>query len=660
MEKRKRTTGTVCAFILLICAVGVAEYRKIDGSYNNAAHPYWGKAGGLLMRNNGVAYDDGVWTPAGRYRASPRVVSNIVIDQDGSIPNTFGRSDYIWAWGQIIDHDIDLTEPVAPAEPFNIIVPPGDPMFDPEKTGGVTLPLNRSEYDPATGTGPGNPREQINKLTAWIDASMVYGSDASRAKWLRAGYKGRMKVTPSIYGDLLPYNDGTQPNGGGMGTNLFVSGDIRTNENAVLTCIHTILVREHNRLAGLIGAAYPSWSDEQIYQKARKIVGAEVQVITYKEFLPSLLGEYDLPPYTGYKPYVDPTVSNEFSAAAFRFGHTTLSPLILRLDEYGREVPYGHVPLGEAFMNPLLITEEGGLEPFLRGLAYQLSQQLDIYVVDDVRNILFGNQDLPSLNMQRSRDHGLYDYNTMRAAFGLTPFTSFSELTGDPRVQSALASAYGSINNIDPWVGMIGEDDGGRPGNLLRTVIRQQFVRLRDGDRFWYQNDPELKDLLPWLESVRLSDIIMYNTGIRNLQRYVFVAAQQPAADEMCLSAAYVFKGYGPGCDSVMVCGNSMDATHEDMLNCDTVKVSIYVDDEPNPVISQAMPVAAGGYSQGKFIYRSRDTFGVAYLQCDFVHKTFYVIARKLDMGGLKHKLAVELCVDGYNGRGETEDYVWK
>ncbi len=146
MEK-KGTAGTFCALLAVICTASLAENRTIDGSYNNKTNPYWGTAGSRLMRNDGYAYDDGVWTPAGQYRASPRVISNIVVAQDESMLNRFGRSDYLWAWGQILDHDIDLTEPAEPAEPFNIPVAPGDPQFDPEKAGGKILFLNRSECD---------------------------------------------------------------------------------------------------------------------------------------------------------------------------------------------------------------------------------------------------------------------------------------------------------------------------------------------------------------------------------------------------------------------------------------------------------------------------------------------------------------------------------
>jgi hypothetical protein len=659
MEKRKG--AAVCAFIAVVCAVCAAENRTMDGSYNNLAHPEWCRAGAQLLRICEPEYADGYYEPAGKYRPSPRVISNVCVAQDYSIPSQLGYSDYMWAWGQILDHDLDLTLTAEPEEEFNIPVSPGDPQFDPYKEGGKMLALTRSQYDPTTGTGPGNPRQQINVLTGWIDGSMVYGSDPARAKWLRAGYKGLLKSQyHPLYGELLPYEDGTVPGGSPTPVKMFVAGDIRTNENAVLTCMHTILMREHNRLARLISEAYPTWSDEKIYQAARKIVGAEIQVVTYKEVLPALLGANDLPPYTGYKPDVHAGVFNEFSAAAFRLGHTLLSPVLLRLDEYGREIPYGHVPLGQAFMNPGLITEQGGIEPFLRGLAYQVAQEIDAYVVDDVRNILFGNQDLPSLNLQRGRDHGLPDFNTIREAFGLTKYTTFAEITSDVRVQSALESCYGNVDNIDPWLGFIAEQDAGRPGNTLRTLLREQFLRLRDGDRFWYQNDPELKDLLPWLETVRLSKIIEANTSIRNLQENVFYASSRPDCDQLTIWAAYVLKGYAPKCDTVMIYGNSLDATYANAQKCDAVKVWIRVDGDPKAVAYAAIPVKQGNYANGQFIWRGNDVSGICYFQCDLVKKTFYVLAKNVDMSKMKKKMAVDVQIDGYYGCGETTNYVVK
>src|SRR5690606_14028855 len=159
-----------------------------------------------------------------------------------------------------------------------------------------------------------------------------YGSDVDRAAWLRTFQGGRLKsqIDP-VVGEMPPYNDGTQTNAGGNDVTLLVAGDERINETTSLACFHTLFVREHNRLADEIAAANPKWTDEEIYQRARALVIAQVQKIHFEDFLPSLFGEANIPPYQGYDPNVNPTMATEFSSAAYRVGHTMLSPIILRL-----------------------------------------------------------------------------------------------------------------------------------------------------------------------------------------------------------------------------------------------------------------------------------------------------------------------------------------
>lgn len=541
----------------LIAAVGLAaasiagdvEHRTINGSGNNTTNPDWGATHTRLGRVAPPEYGNGYSTLGGVDRLNPRTISNNVVAQDTMldsgifIPDPRGLTDYVWAWGQFLAHDTDLTPDDLGGVAF-IQIPPGDPWFDPDGEGIYVMPFRRSDFHPSTGSGPNNPREQINVLSTWIDASTVYGSDESRANWLRTFSGGKLKVENLPTGVFPPLNDGSQMmtfSGNDIG--YHVAGDDRANETSTLLSMHTLFVREHNRLADEIAAANPTWTDEQIFQRARRIVGAEIQAITFNQFLPTLLGKGAIPPYSGYNPSADPTILNEFSTAAFRVGHTMISTDVLRLDALGQPIPEGNLHIFQTFFRPERVTEEGGIEPILRGLAASQQQQIDSRVVDDLRNFLLNSPgagepaalDLAAVNIQRGRDHGLADYNTVRQAFGLPARTSVSEISSDPQIRAGLEASYEDVNDIDLWVGLLAEDHypGSSVGETLRAMWIDQFTRLRDGDRFWFQNDPELADLQAWLESLTLRDVVVANTPIEpgELQENVFQIPCPPDLD---------------------------------------------------------------------------------------------------------------------------------
>ena len=390
------------------------EYRSSDGRYNNAGHSTWGQTRTELLRMATASYADrasisATWLP------SPRLFSNEAMDQSRSIVNSARASSMLWQWGQFLDHDISHTPAGTAGESLPIPVPAGDPVFDPFRTRRAVLPFTRSQFYPGTGTGPHNPREQINNLTAFIDASQVYGSDRSRAYALRANDGTGMLMT-SGDGDLLPYNeDGLDNDGGSDRSDLFLSGDVRVNEQTGLAALHTLFLREHNRLAGEISENYPAMTGDQIYEIARKIVGAQMQVITYNEFLPKLLGPRAIEPYAGYDPDINSSIANEFSTAAFRVGHTMLPSRLLRVSADGRQA---QVSLADVFFRPSQL-ETHGISPFLRGLVLLPAEEVDLMVVDEVRNLLFRGvgrpgvrgTDLAALNIQRTRDHGLASFN---------------------------------------------------------------------------------------------------------------------------------------------------------------------------------------------------------------------------------------------------------
>lgn len=524
-------------------------YRSIDGTGNNPDHPNWGSAGVALRREAPAAYADGIDQPGGGNRPSAREISNTIVAQttDERIINDRFMSAMIYGFGQFLDHDIDLTNDANPAQWFNVVVPanaddPFSTAYNPPGPGLIFL--NRSESVPGTGAGTSRPRQQPNDITAFIDGSMIYGSDGVVARALRTFSGGRLKTSPgpdNTFGtqdDLLPYTSlkyftqaqidalnmanpvGLPPD------QLFAAGDVRANENIELTSLQTLFVREHNRLAGRIQAAAPWLSDEEIYQAARAIVGGELQAITYNEWLPALLGRDPLSDYRVYDRTVNPGIANEFSTALFRLGHSMLGQDIEFMDNNGEELAE-EMPLRDAFFNPAGVTAFG-IGPILKYLATDPSSEVDNSIVPDVRDFLFGQPgaggfDLASLNIQRGRDHGLADYNTVRAAYGLPRVTSFSQISSDPAVQAALKQLYGNVNNIDLWVGALAEDHvrGSSTGPLIRAALIDQFERLRDGDRFWYQRtlDPDTER---FVENTSLADVIARNTEINNLQGNVF------------------------------------------------------------------------------------------------------------------------------------------
>jgi len=503
-------------------------FRSIDGTGNNLAHPAWGAAGGQLLRRMTAAYGDGISTMGGDGRPSPRAISNAVVAQP-NVPGQAGISNFIWMWGQFIDHDLDLTPTsatsVAPfcVETANVSVPQGDPVFDPLGTGTSTIHFCRSVFDPATGTAAANPRQQVTVITSFIDASNVYGSDPVRAAWLRKNDgSGELKTSVGANGEvLLPHNTDGLPNGGDPRPSLFIAGDERANENNALTSMHTLFLREHNYWARKIRAeAKTPLSDDDIYFRARAIVGAELQAITYNQFLPTLLGPNAIPPYRGYRADVNPGIETMFSTASYRVGHTFLSHFLNRLGPDLKPIPQGPITLQEAFFNPAPV-QQLGVDVYLRGAAHEQANRFDCFLVDDVRNFLIndpmpGAFDLASLNIQRGRDAGLPAYNAARAGFGLAPTPSFAAVNpDDPQVAARLSSVYASVNDIDPWIGGICEKPvgGGLVGELVRTVVGDQFTRSRDGDRFYYGNiyPPEWVN---YFDHLSLADVIERNTSI--------------------------------------------------------------------------------------------------------------------------------------------------
>lgn len=543
----------VLVVLLSVCGPGHAENRSIDGFGNNLLGPRrsWGAAETDVIRfGYGAEYPDDYGDEIFGQSSSPtwpnaRDISNALCAQSMTVYNDRNLSDWVVQWGQFLTHDMDLTKNGSEFDAlfsggtgdFSIAVnDPDDPL------GPNPIPFHRSNYDPNTGDtsvvqGPAgsrpNWREQINSVTSFIDASNVYGSDSTRAAALRT-FSGGTLIT-SADGQLPGLNTAGLDNDDpfGLGSSLFLAGDVRANEQVALTATHTLFVREHNRLAGLLQANNPTMDDETIYQTARKIVGAELQKITYEEFLPALLGTSAPDPQDySYDATLNPSITNSFATAFFRFGHSMQSSNILLIDNNG--LSQGSLSLLNSYFNPAILQDAPeDVELVLKGLASQVAQENDLLMIDDLRNFLFGppgagGLDLAALDIQRGRDHGLLDYNDFRPAYDLTRFDSILQLTSDSELQAKLLDLYGSVDAIDAFIGGLAEDHvaGTSAGSMLQASLIDQFTRLRDGDRLFYAGDADLNSAVIAaiidLDAIRLADIIRLDTGITDIQDNVF------------------------------------------------------------------------------------------------------------------------------------------
>lgn len=478
--------------------------RPVDGTGSNEHNADWGATGSDLLRlaPNDLGPNGEM---SGADRPNPRVISNDVAKQVGDMPNATGASDYLWIWGQFLDHDLSLTE-AGNTVSADIDVPIGDEFFDPMGFGGVVIPFNRvDQHDGA----------YINEITSFIDASMIYGSDADTVTKMRVD-GGKLIMTDDAQLML-------------EGVNL-VTGDTRAAENVALSSMHTIFTREHNRIVDELSAEEPALTDDELFNLARAQVEAIVQAITYNEFLPILVGENAFGEYIGYDEAVNPGISVEFSTAVYRLGHTLLSANLQLVGEDG--TPLTPLALRDAFFRPTLLSEDGMIEDVLRGAATQSSQELDTKVVEDVRSFLFGPPgaggfDLASLNIQRGRDLGVAGYNDLREAVGLDRAETFDDITSDADLAATLEALYGHPDKVDAWVGGLAEDpvSGGMLGEMFSLVLTDQFIRLRDGDPFWSEGRvglaEELRDEL-WQTS--LADVILRNTDVEAIQKDVFLA----------------------------------------------------------------------------------------------------------------------------------------
>ncbi|KAK5985175.1 Peroxidase mlt-7 [Trichostrongylus colubriformis] len=402
------------------------RFRSIDGTCNNLDNPIVGAAFSPFIRLLPSAYDDGINSLAGaQRRPNPREVSMFLLSTRHAI-----------------------------SSPVNSLV---------MQFGQITRSF------PVCGTGTGNrPREQYNENTAFIDGSSVYSSEAVTLRSLR---EGAMLKTHVVNGRTFPPNNRRDS---------MTAGDDRATIFLGLAAMHTTFLRLHNNIAATLQNMNRHWNQDRIFQETRKIVGSVIQVITYQEFLPALIGPFHarlVPPYVKYNPSVNPGVLNEFAAAAYRL-HGMIQefyPLLGPNFESKGRVPFLD---GVGRIEQVLSAIDAVYRGFIATAARSPQR-----ITSSVTEHLFGGSDMATINIQRGRDHGFRPYNEYRKLCQLKPVTNFNEWpeVTEKAVRERVAQLYRSPDE-EPI-------EGSLVGPTFACIIAEQFVRLRDGDRFYYETE---------------------------------------------------------------------------------------------------------------------------------------------------------------------------
>ena len=543
----------------------VLKYRTYDGTCNNFFFPLNGAAVTPFPRLLPAEYEDGISAPVGLGQAlsgdarsppwpSPRLISwKVVRNSSESAPS--GITHMVMQWGQFLDHDIDLS-PVFDVECgcshtrrcIPIPVDVHDGMFGNDTVNsGKCLSFSRSIPACQLESAASLPRGQINQVTSFIDGSQVYGSSQELARSLRLMTGGLLKQggRAKSHKGNLPFQE-ERPEGGVLP--FFIAGDERANEQTGLTVMHTLWLREHNRIVRDLAAINPCWDDERLYQEARKIVAAQMQKISYDEFLPTIFGDYMdtyVSKYSGYNPFVDASIPNSFAAAAYRFGHSLIRNQLLRLDENFTATAIGHLPLARAFFNPVAYFEGRGTDYITRGLMVDISNPVDEFLNSVLTSKLFSKKpgelggDLASLNIQRGRDHGLPSYRSWQH-YCQRVFPGHNATFGDSSTEQLLRQLYGEQGfreGMDLWVGGLAEErlPGAQVGPTNACILGVTFSRLRDGDRFWFESEYEFSAAQrSTLRQTSLARVVCQNgDSITRVTRDVFLSGSERVACEV-------------------------------------------------------------------------------------------------------------------------------
>lgn len=522
--------------------LGVANCKNIitvSGLCNNPSNPF---SGTTLQKMLAPTKNFKRPTTRNMNRMQPniRYISKAIVKTNRLKFAPYKTNLFFVIFGQFVDHEIVLSPQESIDSESKV------PIMDRRRRGRMDFTRNgvlRFIYGKCC---PGNYQTSLrvwdsipfNRLTSFIDGSAVYGSSHLRVNTLRAFEHGKI-ILQRINGEsLMPFNSLSQlkfnlhNENSDSNTNLFAGGDVRANENIFLAAIHTLFAKEHNRICDLLRRHLRRNRDKKLlkdawlFATARQILSAELQSIVFREFVPLLLGKRALPRYTGYKPKIDARISMMHAGFAYRWGHSGIAESFFLKSRRDGKSQFRR--LRDVFFNTRQFLNFG-VDNIVEGAINTTAMDIDETIVESLRASLFkppsrGALDLAAINIQRGRDLG---FSYLQAQKMMGTGRKLENIRRD--VRRKLLKVYRKPDLIDAFIGCMSEKKvrGALLGPLCWKINQQQFLNLRDGDRFYYENvkwHPAIQNM-PLIRKIRshkytMADLVHDNTNLdRKLRR---------------------------------------------------------------------------------------------------------------------------------------------
>ena len=500
--------------------------RTVDGAYNDLSSPAMGMAGTRFGRNVPPRHteperDPRLMTP------NPRRVSTALLARGPDMIPATSLNVIAGAWLQFQTRDW-FSHASDPQRPFTVPRPAGDTW--PEDP--ILLP--RTGRDPNADTDP--PRTFVNTETHWWDASQVYGSTVEFQRAIRKPDLGPGKVAIGADG-LIDVDPALLGSSGGL-DGWWIG----------LELLHTAFMREHNAVCDVLHAAYPSWSDDRVFDKARLVIAALIAKIHTVEWTTAILAHPVLQigmranwfgiaeervhrllgrisdsevisgiPGSAVDHHSAPYAITEEFVAVYR-----MHPLVP--DDFDlRSIARPDVVDRQEFLDLAGLRSRGVLERHgVVDLLYSLGTAhpgavtlhnhprfLQRFRRDDGMEI-----DLAALDILRSRERGVPRYNAFRRLLGLPEARSFDDLAKDPPVAAELAAVYDSIEDVDLTVGLYAEPPPagfGFSDTAFRIFILMASRRLKSDRFFTTDFTPEVytPEGMRWIGDNDMSTVLL-------------------------------------------------------------------------------------------------------------------------------------------------------